>query len=46
MKITKIKTDIIIDETIEKIIVHANFLRLYTEEDIILADIPFNSFIS
>lgn len=42
MQLTDTKTDIVIDETITKIVVHANFLRLYSEIDIILADIPFN----
>jgi CRISP-associated protein Cas1 len=39
MLINKTKTDVIIDETIEKIKVHAGFLRLYTVDGI-LADIP------
>jgi CRISP-associated protein Cas1 len=39
MLINKTKTDIIIDETIEKIKVHAGFLRLYSVDGI-LADVP------
>jgi CRISP-associated protein Cas1 len=39
MLINKTKTDIIIDETIEKIKVHSGFLRLYTVDGI-LADVP------
>lgn len=40
MNLTKTKTDVIIDQTIEEIKVHANFLRLYTAPKEILADIP------
>jgi CRISP-associated protein Cas1 len=39
MLLNKNKTDVIIDETIEKINVHAGFLRLYTVDGI-LGDIP------
>ncbi len=39
MLINKTKTDIIIDETVDKIKVHAGFLRLYTVDGI-LADVP------
>ena len=39
MLINKNKTDVLIDETIEKIKVHAGFLRLYTVDGI-LGDIP------
>jgi CRISP-associated protein Cas1 len=40
MNLTKTKTDVIIDQTIEEIKVHANFLRLYSGPNEILADIP------
>jgi CRISP-associated protein Cas1 len=40
MNLTKTKTDVIIDQTIEEIRVHANFLRLYSGPKEILADIP------
>jgi CRISP-associated protein Cas1 len=40
MQLTKTKTDVILDETIEKILVHANFIRLYLDDKEILADIP------
>lgn len=40
MQLSKTKTDIHIDETINKLVVHSNFLRLYSDETTILADIP------
>ncbi len=40
MKITKTKTDIIIDETIDDVVMHANFIRLKSD-GLIVADIPY-----
>ena len=40
MQLTKTKTDVIIDETIDKIKTHAGYLRLYVEDNKILSDIP------
>jgi CRISP-associated protein Cas1 len=40
MKIIKTKTDVIIDPTIDEVVMHANFIRLKTDK-IIVADIPF-----
>ena len=40
MQITKTKTDILIDGTIDEVKLHANYLRLYTD-NIIIADIPY-----
>lgn len=40
MRLSKTKTDVIIDETIPKIVVHSNFLRLYSDEVNIVSDIP------
>jgi CRISP-associated protein Cas1 len=40
VQITKTKTDVIIDESIYEVRVHAGFLRLYAEKNEILGDIP------
>lgn len=40
MQLTKTKTDVIIDETVDHITVHADFLRLFSDPKVILADIP------
>ena len=40
MKLTKTKTDVLLDETIDHISVHADFLRLFSDPKEILADIP------
>ncbi len=40
MQLTKTKTDVLLDETIDHITVHADFLRLFSDPKEILADIP------
>jgi CRISP-associated protein Cas1 len=40
MQLTKTKTDVIIDQTIDHLTVHCDFLRLFCEPKQILADIP------
>lgn len=40
MHLSKTKTDVIIDETIDRIKTHAGYLRLYIEDNKILSDIP------
>jgi CRISP-associated protein Cas1 len=40
MQLTKTKTDVLLDETIDHITVHADFLRLFSDPKVILADIP------
>lgn|GEM_PF-2393877 len=40
MELSKTKTDIVIDDTIHEIKTHAGFLRLYSDKDEILGDVP------
>lgn len=40
MNISDTKTDIVIDDTIHEIKTHAGFLRLYSDKDEILGDVP------
>lgn len=40
MHLTDTKTDIVIDDTIHEIKTHAGFLRLYSDKDEILGDVP------